>query len=99
MVVVSWLCPSNAVATIKFAFADAYPTGGGNGIAWFVELDDCSRTLASGVIERGGRPTGNMTLPDVEVSVGQRLNFVVDSNDDHACDWTRFDGVITAAKR
>jgi hypothetical protein len=89
-------CPNNVdgFADIHFAFADAYPAGGGNGIAWYVELNDSSETFASGTSERGGPPTGTRSLSKIEILAGQRLNFIVDANGDHACDWTQFVGSI-----
>lgn len=95
MVVVRWLSPLDGSAHIDVTFADAYPSGGGDGIAWYVELDDASQTLASGNIDRGGPATGRLSFPEVEVTAGRHINFVVDSRGDHRCDWTRLDATIT----
>lgn len=71
-----------------------YPSGGGDGIAWYVELDDASQTLASGINDRGGPPTGNRALASISIAAGQQLNFVVDSNGDNRCDWTQLEASI-----
>ena len=94
LVVVSWLSPSDGLANVDFAFADMNPAGGGNGIAWYVELNDSNETLGSGIIERGGSPTGNLSFTDIKIAVGQRLNFIVNANGDHRCDWTYFEGSV-----
>lgn len=75
MVVVRWRSPAAARVDFTFAFADAYPSGGGDGIAWFVEIDDANRTLASGQIERGGPATGLRSLTEIEVAQGENIHF------------------------
>lgn len=95
MVVVRWQSPTDCHVDIDFAFADAYPSGGGDGIAWFVEIDAANRTLASGQIDRGGPGTGPSSLTDIGVARGTCIHFVVDSRGDHSCDWTRVDATIT----
>lgn len=97
MVVVRWRSPTDGHVDVTFAFADAYPSGGGDGVAWFVEIDDARQTLASGDIERAGPGTGDLTLRGIDIAKGACINFVVDSSGDHSCDWTRLDATITIA--
>ena len=97
LVVMSWLSPLNTFVDIDFTFGDMDPNGmgqGGTGFAWFVDLNDSSGLLASGVITEGGGDTGPLSLTGVAVNAGDHINFVVDPNGNRAFDSTSFTATI-----
>ncbi len=96
LVVVSWLSQSDAIVDIDFSFDDADPAGG-DGVAWFVELNDGSNTLASGMIQNGGAGTGILSLNNISVGIGDRVNFVVDAYHTFYHDSTLLSATISSA--
>ena len=92
LVVLSWLSQATTNLNIDFSFSDLDPNGG-NGIAWFVEVNNSSNTLNSGAIGNGGA-TGSMNLSNVAVKAGDRINFVIDPNGDYSYDSTRITATI-----
>jgi len=95
LVILTWTAPSEARATINFSFTSLHATCG-NGIAWFVERNDDSATLASGTIPRGAS-SGAHSLSGVRVRAGDRINFVVDPNSDFICDSTKLTATVTTS--
>ena len=83
LAVLSWRSPSDGVFDISYSFADMDPNGVtagfGNGIKWFVDRNDSSGVfaLAQGTIAEGGDSTGLLTLANISVLVGDRIDFVV----------------------
>jgi len=94
IVVVSWLAPSSGSVQVQFRFTDGN-SGGGDGIAWYVDKGDASGNLASGAINNGGG-TSLRVLPSVHVNAGDRLNFIVDpKGGDHGWDATHVSAKIS----
>jgi hypothetical protein len=95
-VVVSWLSPAESNISISYRVKDMDPNGGvGNGVAWFVERNTGSDTLASGSI-MGSGDTGVRSLSNVHVNAGERINFLVGPQGDFTYDSTQFDATIVA---
>jgi hypothetical protein len=76
LAVVSWLSPVTGLADIEFSFTDIDPNGG-SGINYFVDRNNLIGQLAGGTLANGGS-TGVVSLTDVAINVGDRINFVVD---------------------
>jgi hypothetical protein len=93
LVLLSWLSPSTLVTDIAFAVTDADP-GGGDGIAWFLELNNAGDTLASGVIDNGGG-TAPLLVSDVSVQSGDRINLVIGDRGGFSFDSTLLTMTIT----
>jgi len=88
--IVAWKSPLNAIVSITGAFTDLDPNCG-NGILWFVEK--AGQRLAFGDLPNGG--SQSFSLPNVMVSPGQVLYFIVDpKNGDYSCDTTMVDLTI-----
>lgn len=82
--VVSWLSPVSGPVDIDFTIADIDPNGG-NGVRWYLDLNDSSGELISGALA-AGQSAGAQSLVDVQVNVGDRINFVIDANGDFGFD-------------
>lgn len=93
LVVVSWLAPSDGSADLAFEFTDL-DTAGGDGVEWAVDLGDSSGNLASGTLF--STTTGLLTINDVQVKAGDRINFVVSPGDlgRHEFDSTGFTATV-----
>lgn len=101
MAIVSWLSPSSTTVTIQFGFVDLDSNDNdgvqsyvSDGVDWFVERNSDAYTLASGTIANGGG-TGTLTLSDVSVSPGDRINFLIAPKSTHLFDSTQFNAVIS----
>ena len=80
LVAVSWLAPSNDTVAVSFRFSDLDNAGANpadNGISWYVDHGDAFSNLAAGSFAPGG-DSGLITISNVSVTAGDRLNFVVD---------------------
>lgn len=93
MAVVSWLSPSAGTATIQFAFS-SMDTNGGDGISWYVERNDENTTLASGTYGDGGS-SGFVTIEDVVLNPGDRINFIIGPRADYHFDSTQLIAAIS----
>ena len=102
LAVLSWRSPSDGVFDISFSFTDMDPNGVtagfGNGIKWFVDRNDTSGVfaLAQGTIAEGGASTGLMTLANISVFAGDRIDFVVSANGNYNFDSTGITATISA---
>jgi hypothetical protein len=92
LVVLSWLSPASSLLDINFSFSSLDPNGG-NGIAWFVDLN--TTNLTSGSYLDGGA-SGMMTLNNIFVNAGDRVNFIVDPNGDYFFDSTKVTATINS---
>ena len=93
LAVVSWLSPGPGFVEVEFSIADIDP-GGGNGIAWFIDLGDSTGVLASGTIANGGS-TGLLNVSTTAVSAGDRINIIIDANGNQNFDSTALTAEIT----
>jgi hypothetical protein len=94
LVIVSWLSASTSHLNINFSFSSLNPTCG-NGIEWYVEMNNSTNTLSSGSYSSGGT-SGPITLTGIPVGPGDRINFIVDPNGDYGCDSTLVTATIDA---
>lgn len=95
LVVLSWLSPSTGFFDINFSFTDRDPNGG-NGINWYVDKN--ATDLASGGVFAPSNPSsGLLSLNNVFVPAGARINFIVDPNGDFFFDSTGITATITSA--
>ena len=94
LVVVSWLSPAAQTVDISFAFTSIDAGGNQDGNLWFVERNDSTGTLASG-FQADAQTTGLLRLTNVSVNLGDRINFVLDSNIEQAFDSTTLVATIT----
>jgi hypothetical protein len=92
LVVLSWLSPASSLLNINFSFSSLDPNGG-NGIAWFVDLN--ATDLSWGSYPDGGA-SGMMTLNNIFVNAGDRINFIVDPNGDFFFDSTQVTAMISS---
>jgi hypothetical protein len=92
LVVLSWLSPASSLFDINFSFSSLDPNGG-NGIAWFVDLN--TTNLSSGSYLDGGA-SGTMNLNNIFVNAGDRINFIVDPNGDYFFDSTKVTATINS---
>jgi alpha-galactosidase len=92
-VVVSWLAPKSGLVSTTFRFSDL-DGGGGNGISWFLRKNSDLPYLASGTFDNGG-DSGPQRLSLVALNQGERLNFVVNANEDVGYDATRLSARIS----
>ncbi len=88
--VLSFLVPKDGKVTVTYSFTDIDPYGG-NGINWYVDLNSgVNGDLHSGsVYSTPGHiaATGARHF-DIQVAKGDRINFVIDSNNDFSYDST-----------
>jgi hypothetical protein len=94
LVIISWQSPSSMLVDINFSFT-SLDTNGGNGIAWYVEKNNFTNTLSWGTYPDGGT-SGAQALTAIPVSVGDRINFIVDPNGDYGYDSTQLTATINA---
>jgi hypothetical protein len=92
MVVVSWLAQQSGLYDLAFRYSDLDPNGG-DGVAWFVDVNGAPRTLASGSYLDGGG-SGMRNLSGVSVVAGDRINFVVSTGPSVFFDSTRVDATV-----
>jgi hypothetical protein len=88
--IIGWRSPINGKVTIRGTVTDLDSLCG-NGVAW--SIDSGSHSLAQGVL-----PNGNFQafeLPDINVTQGSFIYFIIDPNGDHFCDSTGLDLTIT----
>lgn len=95
LVVVSWLSDVSGLLDIDFSFTDIDNTGDPGGIAWFVDINGATGNLSSGAIGIGGT-SGIQSLANINVNIGDRINFIVNPNGTHASDSTAFTATITS---
>lgn len=74
LAVLSWISTVNGTANVQFSFALGLP----GDILWFFEHNDSSNTLDSGALSGSG--SDSISLSNITITPGDRLNFVVDSN-------------------
>ena len=96
LVVLSWLSPSEATASISFSFTDLDTNCFADGIDWFVERNNDAATLSSGYVNDGGS-SGPLSLAGVPVHVGDRINFIVGPRSNYYCDTTQLIASIATA--
>ena len=96
LVVLSWLSPSEATASISFSFTDLDTNCFADGIDWFVERNNDAATLSSGYLNDGGS-SGPLSLAGVPVHVGDRINFIVGPRSGYYCDTTQLIASIATA--
>src|ERR1700731_1570449 len=92
LVVLSFLSPSTSFFDINFSFSSLDPNGG-NGIAWFVDLNATDLSWGS-YPDAGG--SGMMTLNNIFVNAGDRINFIVDPNGAYFFDSTKVTATINS---
>lgn len=93
---VGWRSPVDGVVQVEVSLIDAMP-GCGNGVSWAVNLAQGpgEQSLASGVIDRGGRAAPPL-IERVKVRKGDLIALCVGARDgDHSCDATRINLIIT----
>ena len=96
-VVTSWLSPSAATIDISYRFTKAQNPDGGDGILWYVEVNDQATTLASGSLGGGVFETsGLLSANNISVNAGDRVNFVVESFGTLFRDTTKLEATIDA---
>jgi len=91
LVILSWLSPRDGNVTINYSFDDIDVNGigrGGDGIIWYVDLGDENGNLDSGTINEGAGGTGILEMSSVMVKAGDRINFIVDPNNNYLFDST-----------
>ena len=84
MAILSWTNPFTGTADIDFSLA----MGLSGNVLWFFEQNDSSNTLASGTLV-GSSATDTFSLSNISINIGDRLNFVVDSNGSEGSDLVR----------
>lgn len=92
LVVLSWLSPTSSFFDIDFSFTDLDPNGG-NGILWYV--DENATNLSAGLVFNN--TSGMVTLNNIFVNAGDRINFIVDPNGDYHFDSTKITATITSS--
>ena|SRR2546425_11806156 len=93
LVVVSWLAASDGSADINFSFTSRHAVCG-DGVQWFVELNNTAATLGTGFID-AGMSTGSRRVSGVRVRSGDRINFIVGPRGGNGCDSTQLTATIT----
>ena len=74
LAILSWISTINGTVNVQFSFALGLP----GEIVWFFEHNDSSKTLDSGALSCSG--SDSISLSNITITPGDRLNFVVDSN-------------------
>jgi hypothetical protein len=87
--VLSFLAPKAGTVAVTYSFTDIDPYGG-NGVNWYVDLNSgAAGDLYSGTVDSTpghvGATTGSF---QIVVSQGDRLNFIIDSNNNYDFDTT-----------
>ena len=96
-VVTSWLSPNDAIIDVSFRFTKAQDPDGGDGILWYVEVNDQITTLASGSLGGGvGETSGLLSANNINISAGDRVNFIVESFGTLFRDTTKLEATIDA---
>jgi hypothetical protein len=85
--VVSWLSPTSGTVNIGLRITDVDPRGD-DGVTFYADKGSAAGNLASVTIPEGG-DTDLFWIYNVPVSVGDRLNFIIDPNGDYYNDATR----------
>lgn len=93
-VVASWLSPLTGVVDLTFEFSDPEP--GGDGVTWYVEVNDQATTLDFEFLGSGAS-SGLQSISGVSVVAGDRINFIVESTGDLFRDTTRIEATVEAA--
>ena len=97
-VVASWLSPNNGMIDVSFQFTKAQDPDGGDGIAWFVEVNDQTATISSGTLGGNvGETSGLLSFSDISVNAGDRVNFIVQSVGTLFRDTTQVEATISAS--
>jgi Ca2+-binding RTX toxin-like protein len=89
--VLSFLAPTDMAATVTLRFGDQDPDGG-EGVRWF--LDKNQTTLAEGQVGNG--ELGPNVARSVDLHAGDRLNVIVDRDDQYVNDTTSVIATISA---
>ena len=96
LALVSWLSPGAFSLNIAFQFSDLDANANfRDGIDWSVEKNSGSGALANGAFANGGN-SGPLSVSNVLVAAGDRINFIVGPNGDYQGDSSRLSAVITA---
>jgi hypothetical protein len=93
LVVLSWLSPATTLIDLDWSIVDI-DANGGNGVAWFVEVNGPSNTLASGTIVNGGSLLPQ-AMDNVQMQAGDRVNFIVWANGNNGWDSTNLFATVT----
>jgi hypothetical protein len=97
LVVISWLSPANGTIDIASRVADAHIVGIANsGVNYFIDRNAGvgADSLASGLVADGG-DSGPLSLTGINVSAGDRINFVVGLQNVLNSNGTFLDATIT----
>ncbi len=96
LALVSWLSPGAFSLNVSFQFSDLDANVNfRDGIDWSVEKNSGSGALANGAFANGGN-SGPLSVSNVLVAAGDRINFIVGTNGDYQGDSSRLSAVITA---
>lgn len=103
-VAVAWRSPIAGRVNLRAKVADAHPVGG-DGIVWAIlqETPAGAKPLAQGVIDPGGSQSipaaaDRGALTGLAVQPGDTLALVIGRRDNHHCDTTRIEWVISEAE-
>jgi hypothetical protein len=97
LAVLSWLSPEASTLSITFRWADMDANANfPDGVAWSVERNSGGNPLASGSFLNGGN-SGTLTVDNVVVSAGDRIQFIVGGTGDFQGDSTQLMATITAS--
>ncbi len=90
LAILSWISTVNGTVNVQFSFALGLP----GDILWFFEHNDSSKTLDSGALSGSG--SDSISLTNITINQGDRLNFVVDSNGGVGADLLRISSATIA---
>lgn len=85
-VILSWLSPQAGVVTVNFSLRDIDPNGG-DGVVWFLDLNDAAGQLAGGTISNGAA-IGSQSVSNVAVDAGDRIHLLVNRRTGYTFDST-----------
>jgi hypothetical protein len=88
--IIRWRSPINGTISVLGRVSDV-DGDCGDGVNW--SLEQGSNVLQSGFIDGNGSV---FSVQDLEVTKGTDLYFIVDMSDNHACDTTNLDMIITS---
>ncbi|MEO1527993.1 MAG: PEP-CTERM sorting domain-containing protein [Planctomycetota bacterium] len=92
LAILSWTSPFTGTANVDFSLA----MGLSGDVLWFFEQNDSTNTLASGSMS-GFSDSDAFSLTNISVNIGDRLNFVVDSNGSVGSDLVRLSNATIEA--
>jgi hypothetical protein len=92
LAVLSWTSPFTGTVDVDYSLA----MGLSGDVLWFFEQNDSANTLATGSLS-GLSATDTISLTNISVNGGDRLNFVVDSNGSVGSDLVRLSNATIAS--